>query len=149
MAYFYFNKGQEKMSSTLLAIVENSEDQVFFHNSEINDIVEVSTEDFKKIQLNTHSIQSYDGSNFVFEISSEVDGEDVESLQDQLNVLSKQIDKWMRSHPSHAKHSEWSAYKTYLESVDVASIVPLGKKWEEYCSDNSIAFKNIKELPHK
>jgi len=149
MAYFYFNKGQEKINSTLLAIVENSADQVFFHNSESADICEVTTEDFKKIQLDTHFIQSYDGSNFVFERYPEVDGETAEDLQNNLNRLIKAIDKWMKENPSHAKYSEWSAYKTYLESVDTASIVPLGKKWEEYCSDNSIAFKNIMELPHK
>ena len=155
MAYFYFNKGTEKMNSTLLAIVENSEDQVFFPSSESADICEVSTEDFKKIQLNTHSIKSYDGSNFVFEIHPtdnrlpDEERETVELLQNDLNKLRKRIGKWMKENPGHAKSSEWSDYKTYLENVDVASIVPIGKNWEEYCNDNSIAFKHIIELPHK
>ncbi len=113
----------------------------------------MSIEDFKKIQLQTHTISSYDGSNFVFEQPSNdlttEQRETVELVQNNLNNLSNNINIWLEDNNGHAKYSEWSNYKNYIDNVDVASILPLNKSWEKYCSDNSITFKNLLELPHK
>ena len=156
MAYFYFIKEEEKNHSSLCAIVENSADQIYYVSSNNADIVEVSTEDFKKLQLGTHHLESYDGSNFVFREEAPANSpyplEQRESeaiVQDSINARIESIQNWLEANVGHDKHTEWSDYKTYLENVNVASILPINKSWEKYCSDNSISFKNILELPHK
>lgn len=153
MALFYFAKNSEKNSSSLSKILENESDQQYYPSSDVCDIVTVSAEDFKKIKTNEWQITGYDGTNLSFEqptVNSNVPEDTQEILERHINSLIKDITVWLTNNPSHAKKTEWENYKNYLNSLDYSSITfPINKTWERYCEDNSIAYKNLLELPNK
>lgn len=153
MSYFYFNTGQEKNNTTLCAIVENSSDQQYYNDQA--DIVEVTTEEFLKIKSNNYTIKSYDGSNFIFSEArinpgfTSTAARQEESVRTNAQNRSEHIATWLEKNNGHAKYSEWSDYKNYLDNLDISSLLPVTKGWEEYCNDNSINFKHLLELPHQ
>lgn len=157
MASFIFNKDQAKNQSTLYRICESDGDLQYYCSSDVSDIITVSTEDFEKVKNNNCVIESYDGNNFTwFDHVTHVtsvsvsDRDTKEVLDAHLSSTIKVIDKWLVEFPSHSKTSEWQSYRDYCNNFDVDSITyPLNKTWEQYCSDNSISYKNILELPTK
>lgn len=153
MALFYFAKNSEKNLSNLSKIVENENDQQYYPSSDTCDIVTVSAEDFKKIKTNEWQITGYDGTNLSFEqptVNSNVPEDTQEILETHINSLIQAITVWLTDNPLHPKKTEWENYKNYLNSLNYSSITfPINKTWERYCEDNSIAYKNLLELPNK
>ena len=73
----------------------------------------------------------------------------------QLKAYHKQVLSQINAYidannSSDSIYSSVVNYKNYLEGLDYDSLTyPISTNWEKYCSDNSITFKNLLELPHK
>jgi len=156
MATFIFNKDEPKTHSTLKRICENDEDLQYYPVSE-SDTVTVNVEDFLKIKNRTHSIVSHDGNNFTWfhhwDGNTTVPAEErdnKEAMQLYLDAIVEEMDVWLAENPSHVKTTEWQNYRDYCNNIDLNTVTfPLNKSWEEYCSDNSVNYKSIFELPIK
>lgn len=158
MSYFYFNKDQEKTQSSLICIVENTEDQQYFADPSTVDIVEVSHEDFIKVKTTAYQITGYDGSNFTYfhhdpsKRPAHLPPNDTDAtfVQSEIDRLKTAVDKWISENSLHAKVSEWQSYRNFLDTFDVNSIsYPLENCLFQYFQDNSIDYKNLLELPLK
>jgi|TARA_Y100000114_G_scaffold157021_1_gene186632 hypothetical protein len=154
MSYFYFVKDQEKNQTTLTSIVENENDQQY-HATDNMDIVEVSNDDFIKVKTTSYEITGYDGSNFTYfhhdpTQNPNPNDSNAEFVQNYINSIISEIDKWLALNPSHAKVNEWTTYKNFLSSFDPNSITyPLESSVEQYFQDNSMSYKSLLELPTK
>lgn len=154
MAYFYFNSLQPINSASLISIVENNSDQQYYTDQPNVNVIEVNSEDFTKVKSFHSTITSYDGTNFTFEHVDPVIPVEERGTQETITAymsdLSSSIAAWLELNADHAKASEWTDYKNYLDNFDVNSVTwPLGLCWEEYCQNNSITYKNLLELPTK
>lgn len=147
MAYFILNPN-ETDKTKIYRIAENDAEKNGLNISEDHIIIDVSDDDFNKLKNDTHNPSGHDGTNYTW-VEREDGFATAEGLQNHLNFLSSEIEKWLSENPNRPDRSTWETYKGVIDSFDTSTISswPLYKSWDEYCSENGINHKSLRQLP--
>ena len=131
-------------------------------------IKDISDSNFTKLQLNTAGI-TYDGTNVTItdyddgltRAANNLNRQVSDSTKDKLINFGAQADldgylknitdrlgDFVKNNSSNSMYTVCNNYLTYLNSLDTSSLsYPLGKSWEQYCTDNSISFVHPLQIP--
>jgi len=111
-------------------------------------IIEISSADFSGVQLGTKKVDSTTTDSITFTDITPTGWPDADLLKSRLRDNMKSIEQFLKNNSSNAMYSFWNTYKSTLENFDYSGVTfPMTQTWEQYCADNSIAFKNMLQLP--
>jgi hypothetical protein len=125
MAYFIYNR---QTNNQIYKIAENDLDLsslIFTPDQYL--VVNATQDDFNQTRLNNKYILNYDGtSNRLANTNIKCTRED---LQNYLNIFNIQITDFLTNNPNNIKYSQWSNYKSYLNTLNVNVIIPQKDGW--------------------
>lgn len=146
MAYLIFNSEND-----LVKIAANDTEKNSL-NINLSDYVtkDVSDADFNKVKLDTGFLE-FDGTNVtIADRTIPADYNSKEAVDETIANLKKILNEFLsvKSNSENSRYTECKSYYDYLNGLDTSSMTfPLGKTWEQYCSDNSIPFINPLQIP--
>ena len=152
MAIFIFDKNTNGVSHPLYRMAASQSD--FDNNKSLvdehYDIITVSDDDFnnvkkgiKEVASRTDNTVSYSDCSFLYN--------DGASLQKHINAVTETLDEWLKDNSSKPMHANVQAYRDYINSLDVNSIItaesPLETSLEAYVeSQGQTAFHPLQLL---
>jgi len=120
MAYFIYNK---ETNNQIYKIAENDADlnSLIFSPDQYL-VVNATQDDFNQVRLNNKYILNYNGtSNRLENTNYKFLRED---LQNYIKIYTNMITDFLLSNPNHIKYSQWSNYRSYLNTLSIYVIIP-------------------------
>jgi len=120
MAYFIYNK---ETNNQIYKIAENDADlnSLIFSPDQYL-VVNATQDDFNQVRLNNKYILNYNGtSNRLENTNYKFSRED---LQNYIKTYTNMITDFLLSNPNHIKYSQWSNYRSYLNTLSIYVIIP-------------------------
>ena len=149
MAYFIYNKNSENQ---IYKIAENDTDLASLGIAQDNQYLTInaSENDFNIVKLNNAEILNYDN------VSNRLSNTSISysrfSLQLYIDTFKKQINYFLNAQPQSVKYTQWNNYLTYLNSLNVNTIISdpngsLNSSLETYINNQGQPYFSFLQIP--
>ena len=146
MSYFIFNKSEG--FGSLYKIQENLSDMNYV-NIQKSDykIIEDTQENFNFVKYGLKDA-ACQNNNLILTDSPVQIFKNKEYLQQNISILTSQINQFLEWNSNHPLYSRWNSYKNQINNLDLNSITyPLNKSLAKYFNDLGQPSYNILQLP--